>query len=211
VTCRQFWEKHGLIQQRLEPQLDSALTQQMQTDLLDLAILWTDLRVRHAGAQEAAARREALEVLDQAEQWFGRNCVLNQERSTHAAALGLPRPVQTTPMPRSAWEHGALGRGLLRAGDLDSAAGHFRQALDLEPGDLWTNFYSGSCAYRQTRFEDALMAFNVCVALAPARPWCFYNRALANKALGRLDRARQDFQTARRLDPTLVAASLDQE
>jgi tetratricopeptide (TPR) repeat protein len=114
-------------------------------------------------------------------------------------------------MPRSAWEHGALGRALLRAGDLASAAGHFRQALDLEPGDLWTNFYSGSCAYRQTHFEDALMAFNVCVALAPDRGWCFYNRALANKALGRLDRARQDFQTARRLDPTLVAASLDQE
>jgi tetratricopeptide (TPR) repeat protein len=210
-ACRLFWEHRHLIQQRLEPQLDPDLTRQMQTDLLDLAILWSDLRVRMAGDQEHAARREALEVLEQAEQLFGPNCVLDQERRTHTEALALPLPAQTTPMPRSAWEHGALGRALLRAGQLESAALHFQRALDLEPGNLWTHFASGLCAYRRTRFEDALMAFHACVALAPERAWGFYYRGLAYQELGNQERARQDFQTARRLDPTLADPHFRQE
>jgi serine/threonine protein kinase len=209
-TCRQFWEKRHLIYERLAPQHDPELTRQMQTDLLDLAILWTELRVRLAGDQEMAARHEALKVLDQAEQLFGRHCVLDQERRNHGEALGLPTSAETACMPRSAWEHGALGRALLRAGQLESAAFHFQQALEQEPGDLWTNFASGVCAYRQGRWEDALIAFQSCVALAPDRAWCFYNRGLAYQELGRQDRAQQDFQTARRLDPSLATAHPDQ-
>jgi tetratricopeptide (TPR) repeat protein len=209
VSCRLFWDKRHLIHQRLEPQLDPDLTRQMRTDMLDLAILWTDLRVRLAGDQEAAARHEALDVLNQAEELFGPSCVLDQERSTQAEVLGLPKPVQTTSLPRSAWEHAALGRALLRSGHLEAAAVQFQQALDLQPGDLWANFYSGLCSYRQAHFEDALIAFNACVALAPDRAWCFYNRSLANKQLGRQEKAFQDIHTAQRLDPTLAAPPLD--
>jgi tetratricopeptide (TPR) repeat protein len=205
-SCSRFWDKRAQIQQRLEPQLDPELTQQIRTDLLDLAILWTDLRVSLAGAREAAARQEALEVLDQAESLFGPSCVLDQERLAHASALDLPTPAQTTRVPRTAWEHCAVGRALLRSGNVESAAVHFQQALEREPGGLWHHFYSGLCAYRQARYGDALIAFHACVALAPDRAWCFYDRALAYRALGRLDQAQHDFDAARCLDPTLAAA-----
>ena len=45
---------------------------------------------------------------------------------------------------------------------------------------------------------------SVCVVLAPDCAWCFYNRGLAEMELGRLDRARRDFDQALRLDPAFV-------
>ena len=38
--------------------------------------------------------------------------------------------------------------------------------------------------YRLGRFDDAVDAFRVCIALAPETAECFYNRALAHAALG---------------------------
>ncbi len=208
ARCRWFWEQRDVIRRRLEPLPEPELARQVETDLLDLAVLWTDLAVRLAGAHAADARREALRVLDEAEGLFGASCVLAQERSAHAVALGLPEPVGVRPpAPRTAWEHTALGRALLRAGDLTTAATAFEQALEREPQDLWANFYSGMCAYRQARYADAALAFQACVALAPDQAWCFYNRGLAYLEWERLDRALADFDTALRLDPTLAAAA----
>jgi hypothetical protein len=70
----------------------------VQTDLLDLAILWTGLRVRlAAGHQAGAARREALKVLAEAEATFGPSCVLDHEQRYADALADL----------RRALEHGA--------------------------------------------------------------------------------------------------------
>jgi serine/threonine protein kinase len=205
--CRQFWENRSVIRRRLESATEPELNEQIQTDLLDLAILWTDLFVSHAGTREASARKEALTVLDQAEDLFGPSWVLDHERRTHAAVLGLPAPARTIERaPRTAWEHCALGRTFLRSGDLPAATEEFQRALDQEPNGLWSNFYSGTCAYRQKRFQDAVTSFAVCVALAPDRGWCYYNRGLALMELGRSKDAVKDFNTALRLDPTLAAA-----
>jgi serine/threonine protein kinase/tetratricopeptide (TPR) repeat protein len=209
ASCRRFWDLRGEIQQRLARHLEPDLTLQFRTDLLDLAILWSDFRVSLAGENDASARRDALEVLDQAETLFGPSSVLDLERAAHIQALGLPVPAQTTRAPRTAWEHCALGRALLRSGNVEAAAVHFQQALESEPGSLWYNLYSGLCAYRQARYEAAAMAFNACVALAPDRAWCFYDRGLAYRALGQFHQARRDFDTAQRLDPTLAQADVE--
>jgi tetratricopeptide (TPR) repeat protein len=188
--------------------------QQVRTDLLDLAILWTGLRVRLAAGHEVhAARREALEVLAEAEATFGPSCVLDHERQAHAAALGLADVAgaagrrATEPAPRTAWEHYALGRALLRAGDLARADAHFEQALGQQPQGLWPHFYKGQCAYRRQDYQDAAAAFTACVALAPDRAWCYYNRGLAYQALGRCGRALRDYDRALQLDPTLAEAA----
>jgi tetratricopeptide (TPR) repeat protein len=199
--------------QRLEPQPDPELTQQLQADLLDLAILWTDLRVRLAPADQACtARREGLEVLDQAEALFGPSCVLYRECQTHAAALGLASVARDAARrgaaraPRTAWEHYALGRSLLQAGDLRPAAAQFARALELQPQALWPNFYQGKGAYQRGHYEDAVIAFTACVALAPDSAWCRYHRGLAFAELGRPRRALHDFDSALHLDPTLAEA-----
>jgi serine/threonine protein kinase len=209
--CRQFWEKRDLIYQRLQRQDDPGLELQVQADLLDLAILWTDLSVRLAGSDAAMARQEALKVLDEAKRLFGSSCVLEQEWVMHASALGLSKRREAAVAPRTAWEHCALGRVLFRTGDVAGAAAHFQQAVELEPGGLWANYYRGTCAYHQACFHEAVSAFSACVAVAPDRAWCFYNRGLAYLELGSREAALRDFNSALRLEPTLTPALVQQK
>jgi serine/threonine protein kinase/tetratricopeptide (TPR) repeat protein len=213
--CRTFWERRDEITQRLGSQPSAELEQQTQTDLLDLAILWTDLRVRLATESEMnAARQEALEVLAQAEELFGPSRVLCHERQVHAAALRLRDLADAAARqgaglpPHTAWEHYALGRALLQEGNRSLAASYFERAVDLHPQDFWPNFYQGKCAFQDGRYEDAILAFTACVALAPQNAWCSYNRGLAYMELGRADRALRDYTRALELEPGLALAAL---
>jgi serine/threonine protein kinase/Flp pilus assembly protein TadD len=205
--CRTFWEQRDLITERLQ-QAGPDLEQQVRTDLLDLAILWTHLRMRWTRPEQAdTAHRDALAVLDQAESLFSRSCVLIQERQGHLRALGMTLASSASAeAPRTAWEYYALGRAHFLAGEIGPAVEHMERALELEPQALWPHFYQGSCAYRQGQFADAATAFSVCAVLAPTSGWCAYNRGLAHLALGHRERARQDFDHALRLDPELAAA-----
>src|SRR5262249_48100177 len=100
--CRTIWDQRNLIAQHH----DSPEREQVEQDLLDLAILWTDLRVRLAGKAEANnVRKEALKLLGQAEELFGPSCVLECERQAHAAALErLATVAPPAPGPRTPWE-----------------------------------------------------------------------------------------------------------
>ncbi|HEV3255964.1 MAG TPA: tetratricopeptide repeat protein [Gemmataceae bacterium] len=216
TRCRRLWEMRGQFIQDIGQAPESKLDHQSQTDLLDLAILWTDLRVRLASETDGASvRMEALKVLDQAEALFGPSCVLDQERRAYVEALGLSpdsqagagRPIAAA-APRTAWEHYALGRAYLQAGEPKLGAAQLDRALELQPDGLWPNFYKGVCAYRLGQYEDALVAFSAAVALAPGTAACFYNRGRAYAELGHLDRALQDYDHALRLDPALAPVAL---
>jgi serine/threonine protein kinase/Flp pilus assembly protein TadD len=216
ARCRQLWEQRDLMAFNGDTPLNSVPLAQVATDLLDLAILWADLRVRVAPVKDSeVARREAMRILDDAERVFGPSAVLCYERRIHAAALGLNDVALAVAErseglpPQSAWEHYALGRSLLAQGRLDAAAEMFELAVGLEPAALWPNFYQGTCEYRRGRFDDAALAFTACVGAAPDRSGCYYNRALAYTALGRTDRALHDYDRALQLDPALGVAALN--
>ena len=53
----------------------------------------------------------------------------------------------------------------MRQGRFDRAAAEFAVAAELRPQDFWVHFYSGVCAYRERRWNDAVSAFTV--ALSP--------------------------------------------
>jgi serine/threonine protein kinase len=217
ARLRPTWESRGRILAQLAGALEPGIEERLRTDFLDLGILWADLRVRLARGDVAEARREALRTLDEAEHLFGASPVLARERRCHAEALGLADLAreaarrQAELAPRTAWEHYALGRSLLAAGALDAAAAELDRATDLQPQDLWAQFSRGICAYRRRRFETALSAFDVCVALSPATAECYFNRARAHEALGHVDLARRDDEHAARLCPTLVDAPLNHD
>jgi tetratricopeptide (TPR) repeat protein len=180
--------------------------EQAENDLLDLALLWTDLRVRQAAEKERPrARREALGVLDEAEALFGPRAVLAAERRRLAGTAG---PVDA-PQPRSAWEHYVLGRRSLRDGRLEEAAPHLDRAARARPDLFWPNFYWGLCAHRLGQHPDAVSAFSACLALAPSNGGCYYNRALAYDAAGQDDRAEEDYTRALDRQPTLGGAWLN--
>jgi serine/threonine protein kinase/tetratricopeptide (TPR) repeat protein len=204
--CRTFWEKRGRIVERLSAEGSRAVEPAVRDDLLDLAILWADLQVGQAPpAAKEEAHRKALAVLAEAETLLGASPVLDEERKRHGAPVSAGRTPPTLPKgEESAWEHYALGRSLLRSGDLKRAALELRQAVRLQPQGLWPNFYQGLCAYRQGRYLDAVTAFSICIGAAPAAAPCFYNRALAFEALGQREHALRDHDQALRLDPSLA-------
>jgi serine/threonine protein kinase/tetratricopeptide (TPR) repeat protein len=212
---RTTWEARGRILAELGGGLEPETANGLRADLLDLGILWADLRVRLASDSPADARREALRVLDEAERLLGASPVLALERQTHAEALGLTDLARAAArrraelVPRTAWEHYALGRSLLASGAMEAAAGEFDRATDLRPEDLRAQFARGICAYRRRCFDTALSAFEVCVALSPGTAACYFNRGRAHEALGHADLARRDYDHARRLESAMDAAGMN--
>jgi tetratricopeptide (TPR) repeat protein len=214
--CRAFWGKRDHIVRRLGAPRGRALDPGVRDDLLDVAIFWADLQVRLApAAEKRQGRRQALAVLVEAESLFGPSPVLDEERKLHGGpvpdrGLFASSGVRAA-SPVTAWEHYALGRALLRSGDLERAAEAVRRAVRLDPHGLWPNFYQGQCAFRLGRYDDAVTAYSVCIGAAPQAAGCFYNRALAYVALGRSADALRDYDQALRLDPTLALAALNRE
>jgi eukaryotic-like serine/threonine-protein kinase len=208
------WGTRKALLNREGAELPAEVEGGLRTDLLDLAIIWADLSVRLAGPGErSASARAALKVLDETEAQFGPSAALARQRRACASACGEAGPESPTPpradeSPRTPWEHYALGRALLQAGDLEGACAALDRALELRPGAFWPRFHRGVCAYRLKLHEEAATAFEVCVALAPDKAECYFNRGLARAALGRTAEALRDHDEALRRNPGLGAAAL---
>jgi tetratricopeptide (TPR) repeat protein len=212
--CRTLWQRRELVTRRLQVTSESDPAGDPRADLQELAVLWSDLRLRLTADDQAVAHREALDILAEAQTLFGPSCAIDDQRQAHAAALGQSDVARAAAVqaaaraPASAWEHVALGRSLIRAGKLDAASANFERALELSPTDLWANFYRGKCAFLRGRTDDAVESFTACVALAPDRAWCYYNRGRAREGRGLSDGALRDYDQALRLDSSLAAAAL---
>jgi tetratricopeptide (TPR) repeat protein len=193
--CASVWDRREAILDHLEAEPDPE-RDAIRTDLLDLALLWADLRTSRASPDDlAATRREAAAVVEEARQ-----------------CLGLGPPDAEDPPEPTAAEHYARGRARYHAGDLERADAEFRAAVRLNPRDLWSHYYHGICAYRGKRYEDAALAFTACAALAPEFEQTaqhLYNRAKALAALGRTDQALADYGLALEYDPGLAVAALN--
>jgi serine/threonine protein kinase/Flp pilus assembly protein TadD len=216
ACCRAVWDARNLITDRSHGELDPEVEQGLQTDLLELAILWADVQVRLLPERtNGVARREALRRLEEAETLFGPSLALSRERQLHAEALGLPdlagaaAHAAAAQAPQTPWEHYALGRSLLRSGKFELAAPPLEQAIALQPQNFWPHFSLGKCAYRLRHYEDAITAFTACITLAPQSAPCYFNRALAHAALSQTDRALHDYSRALQYDPALAVAALN--
>lgn len=205
-----FWDRRQQLFDQSRKSTNFELARRLRSDLLELAILWTGLRVRLAEPQnKAKAHRQALALLAEVESLAGASCAVWYARQTHAAALGLEeyakkarREAETMP-PRNAWESAAAGRALWEAGRTEEARALFEAAIQEEPQSLWANLCLGRCDYDLGRYADAAISFTACIALAPNSAWCFQHRGQALIKLGKLEQARLDFARALRLDPLL--------
>jgi len=205
--CAALWGKRVELLDRLGPQA--------KNDLLDVVLLWTDVRLRLAlPAEQEDIRRDALVVLGQAEELLGPSHVLYRQMELLAALLGKKAEAATAAskaaarLPQTAWEHYIVGRQLLLSASgpdasatLGRAAVALEESLRLQPHGLWPNYYFGQCAYRTGRHEDAIRAFSTCIGAAPEAGEWFACRALAHAALGHADLAVRDHAHARRLQP----------
>jgi serine/threonine protein kinase/Flp pilus assembly protein TadD len=213
ARCDALWRRREVVLRSLGPARAAMADVGVSADLQDIAIFAADLRARQADTQADRARgaRDALRLLDEAEVMFGPSAVLEHQRQAHRRAAGIAEapPGFPSPAPRTAWEHYALGRAYLAAGDTARAADALAAAVRLDPAACWPNFYSGLCAYRTGRHADAVAAFSVCIGAAPDVAGCFYNRGLAYAALGQPEAALRDYDRALALEPGSAAAALN--
>ena len=105
----------------------SGIEDRTRTDLIDLMVLWAELRGRFGPVEEIdEAKREALLVLAEVETLLGSSPAIEQKRRAYESALGLE---QATSAPafkaRSAWEHFDLGKSYLRSGEVARASHEF--------------------------------------------------------------------------------------
>ncbi len=209
VGCAAVWQSREQIAALDGDASHAAGLDHVRTDLLDLALLWTNLALRIAPDVERG-RAKALEVLDQAKALCGPSPVLARARAELIGPAGAASQVVDLPalQPKTAWEHNAVGRNLMQQGQLAAAQDQFEQAVRLEPGAFWPNFNLMLSAYRRGEFAEALQKANVSVALGPTRAECFFNRALCHEALGQGDLALDDLTRAAELNPNLAAVAL---
>jgi serine/threonine protein kinase/TolA-binding protein len=209
-ACETFWSaRHKLLP--ADSSTASLEANRARADLLDLVVFWLDAQSRLPGAQEPVARKQASDLLSEAEATLGASEVLEYERRR---LFGDSEPAADEDRDSGSTSSGEpyrLGRFHLRSGQVERALGEFRRAVRNEPQDFWANYYRGRCAYRLERFDEALNAFCACVALAPAQAECFYNRALVYAALGQKAEALLDYDRALKLDPALSAAAEQRE
>ncbi len=210
-NIRAVWSERELLLGPNTRTLDARSEQVIRTDLLDLAIAATELRLGLAPPDEAgAARRDALQLLDVANTWCGPSRRLDRLRQSMATAPEeAALASENEPVTLSTSDQYDQGRTFLRAGRFREAALAFQCVLDQRPQDFWPNFYQGLCAYRLGQLDDALAAFRTCIALAPNSAECYYNRARVAEALGRGDQAKSDYSRALELDPALISASIN--
>jgi len=206
-----IWKERAVLLGPGPEMLDPTTERVIRTDLLDLASACVELRLGLAPpAEAAAARRDALLLIDQANDTCGPNLRLDRLRGL---AAGKPAEADSLEEEGStsfrAVDHYDRGRSYLRAARFRDAAVEFQHVLDERPQDFWPNFYQGVCAYRLRQFHDSLAAFRTCIALAPDSAECYYNRALAAAAIGRLEDSARDYGRALELDPALWFASLN--
>jgi tetratricopeptide (TPR) repeat protein len=209
--CRDVWAERTRLLDAAD-ELEGSTEDRIRVDLVDLATLWPDLAVRTARpADRETQRLAALARLEEAKALFPRNPVLEHQGAVLLRALGRSdgTALQETMSPRTAWDHYVLGRDLLSEGDAAGAEVEFDRSLELDPQSFWANLSRGLGAFRREHFEDAVASFGVCVALAPHRAECYYNRALALAAAGRTDRAARDYDRALELDPNYAEAALN--
>jgi serine/threonine protein kinase/tetratricopeptide (TPR) repeat protein len=113
--CRRLWE--NLHELEIATGADG---DRLRQDIIDLAILWGDFRVRAASAYHVAAeRREAVAILDQAARDYGATGALVQARVEHLQALGEDTTAAALelsshpPGPTTPWEHITVARRLM--------------------------------------------------------------------------------------------------
>ncbi len=208
--CRIAWNARDAILSA-EPSMPTGKTERkLRAELLDLALLWAELQLYLAGPQPAAeVTRELSKLLDDAVQLDHSTPAVAIVRRRIAGQPIVPLKGDSTAGLLTMWDQCAYGRELLMQGNLAEARACFERAIELEPDAFWPYFYATICNYRERRFDEALRAADVAIALAPRQAECFVNRGLVEQATGDSDAALRDFTTALDLNSRLARAAFD--
>ena len=105
--------------------------------------------------------------------------------------------------PRHATAHYHLGLVFENQGKMAEAIAEYRMAVEIAPSSVEARRALGKAAMRVKGWETASTQFRGVIAWAPNDADAHHQLSLALKALGHIDEANLEFQTAQRLNPSL--------
>lgn len=97
---------------------------------------------------------------------------------------------------RNARARKSLGNLMLLRNHFESAYGHLRRSLELQPIQLGVWFNAGYCAWKMEHYSDAVACFHRCVSLEPDHFEAWNNLSSAYIKIGQKERARKILQEA---------------
>jgi tetratricopeptide (TPR) repeat protein len=128
-----------------------------------------------------------------------------------AAAAAAPKVVEAIPAPAARPFMDAQGQGYeaYQAGDLESAATHYQDALKKNPNDPEAMSNLGQVLVRLGKPKEAIPYFERAVALNPDR-WAYvFNLARAQSLLEQWDRSIGSYRRAQQLFPNDYATTFN--
>lgn len=197
---RNAWNKRGLLLDRSAGKLEPALEKNIESQLLESLVLWSDWQMRLAPAtHRELVRAEVIKALGEGEALFGPSFGLQLARSEHAGI-----PLAEGLKPTAAWEYCAWGRRELKAGDMAGALRHFEQALKIEPLGFAPHLHRSVAWMAAQDHAKALADLAFCLGKEPA-PECLLLSAQCHAALEQFEPALVDLDLALAADPSLAA------
>jgi serine/threonine protein kinase/tetratricopeptide (TPR) repeat protein len=186
-----------------------------------LLLTWAEAELRRADGETGDARRDTLtrawQLTDRAEACLSdaeQSLSLWRVRALLAGALGRDDHKALAEKaaelaPRTADDHFALGRALMRQYEFRDAIPHLLAATRLDPKHFWAWHNLGTCYHETARPLEAIACFGACLGLSPDPAVAYfphYHRALVLYATGQYAAAEVDVARAVECLPALPAS-----
>ena len=148
-----------------------AITGQLLLDFETSSAAPTPKTVAHA------ARRNGVEKLQQAEQWFRQGLEIEEQGVDDEGAMNAyERALELNPDAAGAWVN--IGTLRYRRGDLAEAERCYREALRTSPHYPLAHFNLGNISEETSRLDEAIECYELALRLQPNYADAHYNLAL---------------------------------
>jgi tetratricopeptide (TPR) repeat protein len=103
--------------------------------------------------------------------------------------------------------HQGMGNVMLRRGNMDNAAGHYKEALRIKPdhADVLNNL--GLVFMYQGKLEDAMQQYREALQIKPIKARTYNNMGVLFAMQGKTENAIAQFREALRIDPEYLSAN----
>ena len=200
------------------PHFGAAEIEQLRIDCYELLLTLAEAVAQPGTASEEprAKARQALALLQQADQLLGRPTRTNQLQKARcltqlgdaAGAVAEGRRADDAGLqPTTASDFFLLGTLLLggergnQPGDVLQAVRYFRSAVRDQPKHFWAHYFLAVAQLRAQppQPHGAIDSLSTCAALSPDREWIYVLKGYAHALVNEFDAAEAEFQRAERL------------
>jgi tetratricopeptide (TPR) repeat protein len=133
--------------------------------------------------------------------WQARGELYARQGKYQQAITDFTEAIRKDPTPR-AFRFQSRAEAYQGLGDLTRAIADYDEAIRLDTEARWFRFYARANALRDAgQYDRALVDYGTALKLEPTKAWVLVDRGRTYAKMGRPEAARNDFDSALRLDP----------